>query len=179
MKVEGRRYFFTVVTYKRRSIFFNDLARSILKEAIQHVQSEFPFETLAFCLLPNHLHCIWHLPQGDCDFSKRWSMIKRYFSTHYIEHGGIALPQTSSRYKKRELGIWQRRFWEHLIRDREDFYNHTHYVHYNPVKHGLVKQVSQWPYSTYHQFLKQGFYKGFDWSLLKGSGFSEKIEFNE
>ena len=175
----GGYHFFTVVTYNRREFLTSDLVRPLLKEAFHHVQKELPFKTHAFCLLPNHLHCIWQMPSESCDYSKRWSIIKRLFSKKYLAVGGKELPQTGSRQKKRESGIWQRRFWEHFIRDREDFYNHMHYIHYNPGKHGLCEQPDQWPYSTYQKYQNQKIYEGFDWSCFTQEDFHEEIEFYE
>ena len=133
----------------------------------------------ALCLLPNHLHCIWEMPKGDSDYSKRWSMIKRIFSKRYIDAGGTVLSQSESRQKKGELGIWQRRFWEHQIRDRDDYWNHVHYIHYNPTKHGYVGQIDDWKFSTYHRFCQEGIYDGFDWSLFQADELSEQVEFVE
>jgi len=179
VKIEGAWYFFTVVTYKRRSFLTDDPVRPILKEAMRQVKTDRPFEMPAFCLMPNHLHCIWQMGAGDCDYSTRWSIIKRLFSKTYIAAGGRPLPQTDSRRKKRELGVWQRRFWEHRIRDEADYWNHVHYIHYNPIKHGLVERIADWPYSTYHRFCQQGIYDDFDWNLFQTDEFNERIEFIE
>jgi putative transposase len=178
-KINAAWYFFTVLTHRRRSFLTDDFARRILKEAFCRIKSDRPFDMPVFCLLPNHLHCIWKMPEGDCDYSTRWALIKRAFSRAYIAAGGTEAVQTESRHKKRELGIWQRRFWEHRIRDRDDYWNHLHYIHYNPVKHGLVDRIADWPYSTYHRFSKQGLYKDFDWSLFKADEYDEQMECNE
>jgi len=179
MKIEGAWYFFTVVTYKRRSFLTDEIARGLLKKAIAAIKTDRPFEMPAFCLLPDHLHCIWKMPGGDCDYSKRWSLIKRTFSTTYVAAGGRPLAQTDSRRSKRERGIWQRRFWEHCIRDADDDWNHVHYIHYNPVKHGLVERIEDWPYSTYHRFCQQGLYDDFDWGLFQADDYDEQMEFFE
>ena len=176
---EGGCYFFTVVTYKRRAFLTDETARPLLKAAIKEVQSEWPFVSLAFCLLPDHLHCLWRLPENDSDYSRRWSLIKRLFSKRYLAAGGAGLAQTASRIKKREAGIWQRRFWEHRIRDEQDYWRHVHYIHYNPVKHGWTEHPEQWPYSTYHQFHKVGLYDNIDWNCLTDAGISDKTEYNE
>ncbi len=175
-KINAAWYFFTVVTYQRRSLLTEEAARPILKDAFRQAKAQRPFDMPAFCLMPNHLHCIWKMPEGDCDYSTRWAFIKRTFSKGYIAAGGTGLAQTESRLKKRELGIWQRRFWEHRIRDRDDYWNHVHYIHYNPIKHGLVAQVADWPYSTYHRFCKQGIYEDFDWSLFEVKGDEQTLE---
>lgn len=111
-----------------------------------------PFSINTIVVLPEHLHCIWTLPEGDDDFSTRWRLIKDAFSK--------AIPageaRSASRVQKRERGIWQRRFWEHVLRDENDFAIHVDYIHYNPVKHGLVDRPIDWPYSSLHRFVKQG-----------------------
>ena len=112
----------------------------------------------AICLLPDHLHCIWKLPDGDCDFSYRWSAIKSDFARTYLSAAGKEILQSPSRLKKRERGIWQRRFWEHQIRDETDLQRHIDYIHYNPMKHELVNRVEDWPWSTYHKYVHDGFY---------------------
>ena len=137
-KCEGGHYFFTIVTYERIKLFNNQIARQILKESIEKIRLTRPFETIAFCLLPDHIHCIWKLPENDADFSKRWSSIKGCFSRQYSKLYSKHKPVPSSQARKGEVCIWQRRFWEHLIRDNSDLHRHINYIHYNPVKHGLV-----------------------------------------
>ena len=151
----GGYYFFTVVCYKRHKIFTGETARKCLRQAFEKVRSKRHFTTIAFCLLPEHLHCVWKLPEGDGDFSIRWSLIKRYFTISYLKKGGKESTQSSSRLKHRHRGIWQKRFWEHQIRDEPDLQSHIDYIHYNPVKHGLVKDVVDWPWSTYQNMLNQ------------------------
>jgi len=158
-KFEGGYYFFTVVTYRRRKLFNTAAARNYLKQAINKTRTRRPFETIAFCLLPDHLHCLWKLPDGDADFSTRWASIKGLFSQQYLrEHSNITAT-TTSRRRKGEVCLWQRRFWEHQIRDQSDLNKHVDYIHFNPVKHGLVERVEDWPWSTYHRYVKEGFYK--------------------
>jgi putative transposase len=157
-RFEGGYYFFTLVTYDRTKIFSNEIARSCLRQAIEKTQSMRTFDTVAFCLLFEHLHCIWELPENDSDYSKRWSSIKGLFSIQYLKLSGRNVIITQSRARKGEVCIWQRRFWEHQIRDEKDLQRHVDYIHYNPVKHGLVRQVEDWPWSTYHKFVKDGFY---------------------
>jgi putative transposase len=157
-RFEGGYYFFTLVTYNRRKLFQNDIARSYLRQAIEETQSRHPFEIFSFCLLYEHLHCIWKLPQGDCDYSKRWSSIKGLFSMKYSKLIGNNIEVSPSRTCKGEVCIWQRRFWEHQIRDEKDLQRHVDYIHYNPVKHNLIQKVEDWPWSTYHKFVMGGFY---------------------
>ena len=155
----GGCYFFTVVTHQRGSFLVDDLSRACLRSAWRSVRRDRPFELVALCLLPDHLHCLWRLPDGDSDFSQRWLLIKKGFTRRYLKAGGCESAQSPSRRTKRERGIWQRRFWEHQIRDEEDLHKHVDYIHYNPVKHGLVKAVEDWPWSTYHRFVREGFYQ--------------------
>lgn len=166
VRIPGACYFFTVVTLHRRQLLVDEAARTILKEAIVRVKEERAFEMPAMCLMPDHLHCIWQLPPEDNNYSVRWALIKSLFSKKYAAGGGAGLPPSVSRQKKGETGIWQRRFWEHRIRDEKDFWNHVHYIHYNPVKHGFVDRMEDWPYSTYHQFWDKGIYRDFDWGMF-------------
>jgi len=158
VKFGGGYYFFTVVTYERRKILAAERARRHLRHAFEKVRSKRSFETIAICLLPEHLHCIWKLPDGDADFSTRWSLIKKDFTMNYLGEGGAEPAQSNSRLKHRHRGVWQKRFWEHCIRDERDLQNHVDYIHYNPVKHELVGQVGNWPWSTYHKYLESGYY---------------------
>ena len=149
-KVQGATYFFTVnLADRRSSLLVEEIDK--LRAAYARVQTERPFKTLAMCVLPDHLHAIWVLPTGDSDYSSRWSLVKRYFS--------VQLPaldkRTLSLQKKREKGIWQRRFWEHQIRDDADLAEHMRYVHLNPVKHGLALDAIDWPYSSYRRWLRE------------------------
>jgi len=155
----GGTYFFTVNLLQRQD---NDLLTrhiDILRETVTSVRQRHPFTIHGWVVLPDHLHCVIELPPNDADFATRWRLIKMGFSK--------ALPPTerrsSVRLKRGERGIWQRRFWEHLIRDEADFRAHMDYVHINPVKHGWVKRVSDWPHSTFHRLVEQGIYPP-DWA---------------
>jgi putative transposase len=154
----GGTYFFTVVTFDRLPILTSPQNREILRFAWKDVQTRHPFETVAVCLLPDHLHAIWRLPVGDSDYPMRWKEIKRIFTREYIRHGGEDGTRNESRQKQGEAAIWQRRYWEHTFYDENDLNTHIDYVHYNPLKHGLVKQVSDWQWSTFHQYEKKGVY---------------------
>lgn len=154
----GGSYFFTVVTERRAAILANDPARNCLREAIRHCQQHLPFHLDALVMLPDHLHAIWTLPQDDCDYSKRWGIIKKHFTQNWLAMGGAEQAVTASRLRYRRRGIWHRRFWEHALRGERDYQNHFDYLHWNPVKHGLVKNVRDWPYSSFHHWVKQGFY---------------------
>jgi putative transposase len=154
----GGTYFFTVVMYRRQSILCDEILRTALRAAIESVRINRPFTIDAWVLLPDHLHCIWTLPEMDTDFSTRWMMIKRKVSLACSAHYRRADWITSSKQKHRESTIWQRRFWEHQIRDETDYAHHLDYLHYNPVKHGLVSQVKNWPYSSFHRHVERGIY---------------------
>lgn len=158
----GGTFFFTVVTYKRQRLFNNHRARDFLHQCIQEVQKSRPFDMLATVLLPDHIHCIWKLPDEDPDFSVRWSIIKRKFSKIWLSSGGKEVMVSKSRKRHNEFGVWQRRFWEHVIRDEEDFANHVNYIHFNPVKHGYVKCPHQWPYSSFFRWVDEGYFQA-DW----------------
>jgi putative transposase len=156
--IPGGTWFFTVNLLQR---YRNDLLIreiDLLRETVQRVRERHPFQIDAWVVLPEHLHCIWTLPPGDSDFSKRWRLIKSGFSR--------ALPHTERRSDVRkaagERGIWQRHYWEHLIRDEADYQRHVDYVHVNPLKHGYVKRVADWPYSTFHRYVAKGMYPA-DW----------------
>lgn len=161
--VKGGTYFFTVNTFQRLPILTDAPVRAALREAIEKTRISHPFHIDAWVLLPDHLHCIWTLPEGDADFSMRWSAIKRHVSQQCGDTVG-SKTISDSRSKRHESGIWQRRFWEHQIRDDDDFERHVDYIHWNPVKHGLAACAGDWPYSTFHRFARNGAY-ALDWGL--------------
>ena len=156
--IQDGTFFFTVVTYKRLPILTSSVARSILHEAWQNVNQRFPFVTDAICLLPEHIHCIWTLPEGDANYGLRWGEIKKCFTKNYLKQIGTAEQSTASRLTRGEAAIWQRRFWEHTSRDLDDYHRHLDYIHYNPVKHGLVRSVADWSWSSFHRYVKMGYY---------------------
>lgn len=165
-KLKGGTYFFTVVTYKRIEIFANPENVSLLRITIKKVMQKHPFKINAFVLLPDHLHCIWTLPQHDSDFSTRWRLIKSAFSRSFEqkdvgwveERNPTDVALSASRQKKKEKPIWQRRFWEHLIRNKQDLNRHIEYIHYNPVKHGLIEAPADYIYSSFHRYVERGIY---------------------
>ncbi len=173
---EGETFFFTVVTFNRLPILTSDAAREILHSAWLEVSKRMPFQTLAVCLLPEHLHSVWTLPENDQNFSLRWKEIKRLFTKGYLEKIGPGECRNASRQKRGEAAIWQRRFWEHVIRDQKDLDHHIDYIHFNPVKHGLVERVVDWPWSSFHRFVKLGLYAP-EWGPAQdkvvGSAFGE------
>jgi len=158
--VPGGTYFFTLVAFSRRKIFTQDNVVAMLRQAFQIVQVKHPFKIEAAVILPEHLHMIFSLPECDGDYPTRWRLIKTYFTQHW--EGANDIPATASRQLKGERAVWQRRYWEHLIRDGEDWKRHVEYIHYNPVKHGLVRAPVEWKYSSFHTFVKQGLYSA-DW----------------
>lgn len=156
--VPGGSFFFTVVTDRRAPILANDGARDRLRAAFRDCLKRWPFQVDALVILPEHLHAIWTLPADDADYSKRWGAIKKHFTQSWLAAGGIEQPCTESRARYRRRGVWQRRFWEHALRDECDYARHFDYLHFNPVKHGLVDSPLAWPYSSFHQWVKRGVY---------------------
>jgi putative transposase len=155
-KIAGGTYFFTVVTHERRLILTTEAVRTALREAIQQARTTLPFQIDAWVLLPDHLHCVWTLPEGDTNFSARWAIIKRHVSSRCASTAKSS--PSDSRFKRNERPFWQRRFWEHQMRDDADMARHVDYVHWNPVKHGLVKAVKDWPYSSFQKYVARGVY---------------------
>ena len=158
--VEGGVFFFTVATGERRPLFNEEPAVDLLRRSFKRVMLAYPFEVDAMVILPDHLHCIWILPDGDSDFSLRWRLIKSAFTRS--KPMSPAVDVSDSRLTKKERGIWQRRFWEHMIRDEADLNTHRDYIHYNPVKHGLAASPNEWKHSSFKRFVKRGLYLA-DW----------------
>jgi putative transposase len=158
----GGMFFFTVVTQLRQPLFGDERARSCLRHAFREVQTRWPFEIMAIVVLPEHLHCLWQLPEGDTDYSARWACIKMRFTRHWLAGGGGETEISASRRRQRERGVWQKRFWEHTIRDEADMIHHANYIHFNPVKHRLVRCPHAWPYSSFHRWVREGYYRE-DW----------------
>ncbi|MDO9423486.1 MAG: transposase [Methylobacter sp.] len=150
----GATWFFTVNLAERKGNRLLVENIDCLRNAFDIVKTRYPFRIDAVVILPDHLHCIWTLPPNDTDFSVRWGLIKATFS-RTIEKGERI---SQSRQKRGERGLWQRRFWEHQIRDEADFHRHIDYIHWNPVKHGWVRQVADWPHSSFHAYLERGIY---------------------
>jgi putative transposase len=157
-KVPGGTYFFTVAIAERRRSLLTDHIDD-LRHAFRVAHTARPFTVDAIVVLPDHLHCVWTLPPGDIDFPVRWAHIKQVFSRR-ISWGE---PRRASRIAKRERGLWQRRYWEHLIADEDDLKYHVDYIHYNPVKHGHAARVADWPYSSFHRYARSGLYP-LDWA---------------
>ncbi len=171
-RARGARFFFTVVTHERRRFLCLEPNVALMREALRYVIGRHPFLIDAFVLLPDHLHCIWTLPEDDNDFSTRWRLIKSYFSRKCANQFKVS--RTANRQKKAEQAVWQHRFWEHQIRDDRDFISHVEYIHYNPVKHGLVKSPDAWTHSTFHRYVKQGIYHS-GWGADEAPVFDQRI----
>ncbi len=155
--VPGGTFFFTVTLADRRSSLLVDHVAA-LRAAFRVGRRERPFTIDAIAILPDHLHAILTLPQGDADFSARWRRIKGHFSSRMISLG-----EFSKRHSNEDFALWQRRFWEHIIRDEHDFARHVDYIHFNPVRHGLVTRVRDWPRSSFHRYVRQGLLSA-DWA---------------
>ncbi len=170
--IAGGTYFFTVNLAERKRTLLIDHV-NVLRKVLKQVKQKHPFSIDAIIVLPDHLHMLWTLPKDDCDYPTRLMLIKAGFSRQ-IEKGELI---NASRYSKGERGIWQRRYWEHLIRDEQDYMNHVNYIHYNPVKHGYVEQASAWKYSSIHRYIEAGALEQ-DWgggrSLPESDGFGER-----
>lgn len=138
------------------------MARDLLHAAFEDVRKRYPFTIDAICLLPDHIHCIWTLPEDDSNYSLRWGEIKRVFSKAYLAQVSLRDVKSESRLKRGETTLWQRRFWEHTIRDLADYSAHVEYIHHNPVKHGLVENAGDWQWSSFHRFVALGYYPP-DW----------------
>ncbi len=149
-RVPGGTFFFTVTLADRRSQLLAERVE-LLRTAFRVTRQERPFETVAMVVLPDHLHAIWTLPAGDDDYPARWRTIKARF-TRTVEGSGVALHRNT----KGECNLWQRRYWEHAIRDEIDLQRHVDYIHFNPVKHGYVAAVRDWPHSSFHRYVRVG-----------------------
>ncbi len=148
-RLPGGCYFFTVVTHNRSPIFIHEERVEVLRQAFRQVKMARHFEIDAMVIMPDHLHCIWRLPEGDADYSSRWREIKKAASRQI----------STATNARNERMVWQRRFWEHAIRDEADWCRHMDYIHYNPVKHGLVSRPGDWPWSSFNRAVSKGWYE--------------------
>jgi putative transposase len=146
----GGTYFFTVTLLDRRSSALIEHIEA-LRAAVRTTRTEHPFSLDAVVVLPDHLHVVMTLPPDDADFSSRLSLIKRRFTSSLIK-AGVRIP----RRRNGEHALWQRRFWEHTIRNERDYERHIDYIHFNPIKHGLVTRVRDWPHSSFHRYVRRG-----------------------
>jgi len=169
--IPGGCFFFTVNLADRRLPLLTENIET-LRSAFRETRQRHPFTIDAVVILPDHLHVVWTLPEDDRDFATRWRLIKSSFSRNLA----AGEPISASRAAKSERGIWQRRYWEHTIRDENDFGRHIDYVHINPVKHGLVTRVKDWPHSSFRRMVKLGIYPE-DWAgdvAELGTSFGER-----
>ncbi len=150
-RVAGASYFFTLNLADRSQALLTEHI-GLLRSAFKYTRERHAFIVDAIVVLPEHLHAIWTLPDGDSDFALRWRLIKTFFSRG-LPHGE---QRSKSRQSKAERGIWQRRYWEHLIRDETDYSRHVDYIHINPVKHGLASRVADWPHSSFQRYVRAG-----------------------
>ena len=157
-RIPGARYFFTVTLLDRASRMLVERIAD-LREVFGAVRAQRPFIMDAVVILPDHLHCVWTLPPNDADYALRWREIKSRFSRRVP----VGERRSKGRMNKGERGRWQRRYWEHTLRDDRDVERHVDYIHYNPVKHGYVTRVAEWPYSSFHRFVRKGVYPA-DWT---------------
>ncbi len=164
-RVQGGTYFFTVVTAGRAPVFQSHAAISCLRESFRSVQRRHPFSIDAIVVLPDHIHSVWTLPDDDAAYSRRWRLVKTGFTKRVQDFPGLA-GQVSG-------AVWQKRFWEHTVRDDLDFERHVDYIHFNPVKHGYVSRALDWPYSSFHRYVRDGVLP-VDWAVseeaLEGVG---------
>ncbi len=156
VRIEGASYFFTVVTFKRQPLLKGDDAVALFMTSLRSVQEAHPFELNAYVILPDHLHMIWTLPDGDSDYPMRWRQIKGAFTRSLASKGAEKV--SPSRKSKSEHAVWQRRYWEHTISGDADFSVHVEYIHFNPVKHKLVTATRAWPHSSFHNWVARGRY---------------------
>jgi len=165
-------YFFTVNLAERGGRLLVDHV-DVLRASVKNVKQRHPFHIDAFVVMPDHLHAVWTLPLGDADFANRWMLIKAGFSRHMAH----SERRSASRIAKGERGIWQRRYWEHLIRDENDYKRHVDYVHYNPVKHGFALRAADWPYSSIHRYIAAGMVErdwGLNWAVENTPSYGER-----
>ena len=153
-RVAGGYDFFTVYLLERYRNQLLVTQIDILRDVVRRVRKRHLFHIDGWVVLPDHMHCIWTLPPGDDNYTKRMRLVKTLFSKEMPKKER----RSNVRQQKGERGIWQRRYCEHTIRDKRDFAAHLDYLHYNPVKHGYVRKVKDWPHSTFRHHVKQGLY---------------------
>jgi putative transposase len=168
VRTNGGTYFFTLVTHNRRKFLCTLENVALLRSVLKTVMVRHPFTIDAMVIMPDHIHALWTLPEGDHDYAIRWSLVKSGFTRNCNEKCKGVL--SASRIARKQQAVWQHRFWEHKIRDEADFECHADYIHYNPVKHGIAKTPADWKYSSFHRYVKEGIYP-LDW------GSSEEMKF--
>ncbi len=160
--VPGGTYFFTAVTYHRRPILTSEAGRRCLRDAFRSVRAQWPWNVVALVLLPDHFHTAWTLLPGDTDYSLRMQKVKEGFTKAFLASGGREIVPTAAERRYSRRGVWQPRFWEHTVRDEADLKRCVDYAHWNPVKHGLVERVVDYPWSSFHRYVRLGEYSP-DW----------------
>jgi putative transposase len=160
----GATYFFTVALQDRSARWLVDQIE-VLRECVLRARVQHPFRIDAMVVLPEHLHALWTLPEGDADFPLRWRLIKGRFTRELLCRR-VLDASASRRRGDAERSLWQRRYWEHQVRDADDFERHVHYIHFNPVKHGWVPRAADWPHSTFHRYARAGVLQP-DWGLAE------------
>ncbi|MBV1717411.1 MAG: transposase [Desulfarculus sp.] len=169
--ISGGSYFLTLITHNRQTLFHNSQIIDLLRTAFRQVKEKHPFTIDAIVILPDHLHCLLTFPDGDANYAQWVRMIKGNFSRN-LPSGSA--PRAASRVAKGEKEVWQRRYWEHLIRDETDFERHVDYIHYNPVKHGLAAAPKDWPWSSFHNYVSRGVYPAL-WGADEVVSFGEDV----
>lgn len=159
----GGSFFLTLVTYRRETILGSASAVALLRSAVAEVRARRPFEVLGAVVLPDHVHFVWALPPGDTDYPIRVAATKAIFSRKHARSAESEGGVSASRLRRRERTVWQRRYWEHTIRDERDLQAHMDYIHYNPVKHGYASCPHAWRWSSFHRWVKEGRYPD-DWA---------------
>jgi putative transposase len=174
-RVEGGTYFFTVVTHRRQPVLILAGSLDAMKDVFRNVVQKRPFRVDAWVVLPDHLHCIWTMPEGDSDYPVRWAMVKKELTKQLGWSVGVDIAPSPSRQRRREGTLWQRRYWEHQIRDEKDYRAHVDYIHFNPVKHGLAKAPGDWTRSSFEGWVTRGAYEehwGSDGAVVFPEGFA-------
>lgn len=166
--VPGGSFFFTLVTNRRKRFLCDIPARPLLGNIIRRCCLRWPMTINAIVLLPDHLHTIWSLPSGDSSYPKRWGWLKKEFTKEWLQLDQQESAISAGRQRERRRGVWQPRYWEHTLEDETDFERHFDYIHYNPVKHGLVKCPRDWPWSSFHRWVTAGVYPN-DWACWKNA----------
>jgi putative transposase len=170
--IPGGTFFFTITTQDRIPILCDKRARDALRRAMRGCASRWFYRCEAIVLLPDHLHAVWTLPDGDSDYSRRWAWIKKEFTKAWLAAGGEELPPSRGMRHEGRRGVLQPGFWEHAIRDDSDLVRHLDYIHYNPVKHGFARRSRDWPWSSFHRYVRSGDYPE-DWGSVEPSSIGE------
>ncbi|MCH8923210.1 MAG: transposase [Planctomycetes bacterium] len=176
--VAGGTYFFTIVTYQRRRLFDSPDNVQRLREALAEVKDEMPFDIRAAAVLPEHIHFIWSLPPGDDRYSKRLGRMKVEFTRSLYGAGNAPRSASASRRRHGESDVWQRRFWEHTIRDEDEFERLFDYVHFNPVKHGYARCPHEWPASSFGHWARRGVYE-MQWGCCCEGRVGKEFDFSD